>query len=184
MPASIAVHTFGVMMRNARNKAPTMCRSLNAFRIVLRGLDRKPESDREISSNLSAAMRSASIQPAAMAKAGEALNMNLEAEAAMYMDTPIHTTTKVRWGEGFLGILRAAQTRPMMASQNVTAPNDSTRLENPGAAASEMVEYSLLFTRYPCPEMMASNRLGEMKYTPTRAMTMNATIAGMASVHG
>ncbi len=120
-------------MRNARNRAPATWRSLNALRSVANGFDLKPESALDTSSNLIAAIIRASIHPAAMAKAGAALNMNLCAEAAMYIDTPIHTTTKMKWGEGFFGTLTAAQTSPIIANQKVTAPNDSARLENPGA---------------------------------------------------
>jgi len=83
-----------------------------------------------------------------------------------------------------LGIFTAAQTRPMMASQKVTTPNDIARLENVGAVASEIVEYSLLLTRYPWPVTIASNRLGARMNTATSASRIMPMTTGMTSVQG
>jgi len=72
----------------------------------------------------------------------------------------------------------------MMASQKVTTPKDMARLEKVGAVASDMVEYSLLLTRYPWPVTIASKRLGARKSTATSASRITPTTTGMTSVQG
>ncbi|OPY29752.1 MAG: hypothetical protein A4E31_00555 [Methanomassiliicoccales archaeon PtaU1.Bin030] len=96
MPASIAPHALGRITRKARNRTPATWLIFTFFLNVRRGLDQKPLNVLGMSSNLSLLISRASIHPAAMAKAGEALNRNLLAEAAIYMLTAIHTTMNTR----------------------------------------------------------------------------------------
>ena len=108
MAASSAVHTLGRMTSPATIRNTKMWRNLMDLRKFCRKLPREPTMDLKNSANSALSIIRTNTHPAITAKAGVALNTNLPAADAMYMDTAVHTTRKTRYGVRFLGILTAA----------------------------------------------------------------------------
>ena len=140
MPASTLNHTFGVMMKNTRNRAPTMCLIFTLFLNMCLKDPLAPFRDFLTPLKSSLSTITSTTQPAAMAKAGAALNMNLPADMAMNMAADIQTTMNMYPAVVCLGILSRAYIKPISERKKVTIPNDIASSLNWGARASAMVE--------------------------------------------
>ena len=95
IPASTLYHTFGIMMKNVRNRAPTTWRILMLFLSTCRIDPLAPENDFLTPPKSSLSIITMRTHPAARANAGAALNMNLPAESAMNTAALSHTTINI-----------------------------------------------------------------------------------------
>src|SRR4030042_1321565 len=112
MPASTLYHTFGSTIRNPRKSTPTMCLILTLLLNTCRNEPLAPASDFRTLPKSSASTIITTIQPAASANAGAALNMNLAAVIAIMMAAASQTTMNTYSAVVRLGILTTAHARP------------------------------------------------------------------------